>query len=277
MEWARGSPMEWARAAAAGAGGPAHLGSLWHGQRCTCQVDLGEGFSIDRELLRLLEGQLQRCGPANLTVPAPCAPPECSALAGACASTARGPWWLRRGATAAQDRLCLPEGQRVLVSYDVDPRLLWHERLLCARAHEGAWVVATPERDIDLEDIQGGVESLAPLGPMGGLPSGRGRGPAHAFRGSPQGPLHQAESLRLQAEGAELAEQERRGLGLGAARPAPPPPTGAPPPLALGGDPAVEEGEWRFAESRGKARLGERVGAAELEAGCRRGDRGIAQ
>jgi hypothetical protein len=67
--------MEWARAAAAGAGGLAQLGSLWYGQRCTCQVELGDGFAVDRELLRLLEGQLQRCGPANLTVPAPCPPP----------------------------------------------------------------------------------------------------------------------------------------------------------------------------------------------------------
>ncbi|CAK0906240.1 unnamed protein product, partial [Prorocentrum cordatum] len=140
----------------------------------------------------------------------------------------------------------------------------------------GSWVVVTPERDIYLEDLQDGIESLVPLGPMGGPPSGWRRGPTHMFWGSPQGPLHQAESLRLQAEGAELAEQERRDHGLGAARPAPLP-AGAPPPLALEGDPATDEGEWRFSDSRGEARLGERVGAAELEAGCRRGDRGVAQ
>ncbi|CAK0843037.1 unnamed protein product [Prorocentrum cordatum] len=237
--------MEWARAAAAGAGGLAQLGSLWHGQRCTCQVDLGEGFSVDRELLRLLEGQLQRFGPANLTLP------------------------------EIPDVRSPRQGQRVLVSYDVAPReLLGHERLSRARAHEGSWVVATPEREIYLEDLQDGIESLVPLGPMGGLPSGWGRRPTHMFRGSSQGPLHQAESLRPQAEGAVLAEQGRRDLGLGAARPVHLP-ASAPPPLALEGDPATDEGEWRL--SRGEARLGERMGAAELGAGCRRGDRGVAQ
>eukprot|EP00959_Pyramimonas_sp_CCMP1952_P299860 6272136-Pyramimonas_sp.AAC.1 len=74
----------------------------------------------------------------------------------------------------------LRQGQRVLVSYDEDPReLLWHERLLCAHVHEGSWVVTTPERDMYLEDLQEGVESLVLLGPMGGLPIGWNRGPTH--------------------------------------------------------------------------------------------------
>ncbi|CAK0896604.1 unnamed protein product [Prorocentrum cordatum] len=258
--------MEWARAAAAGAGGLAQLGSLWYGQRCTCQVELGDGFAVDRELPRLLEGQLHRCGPANLTVPAPCPPPECSGypglvvflvavlafLAGFAAAASCGWWCLRssegRATSEGSGTPCLTDGSD-------DPReLLWHERLLCAHVHEGSWVVTTPERDTYLEDLQEGVESLVLLGPMGGLP----------------------ESLRLQADGAELALQERRDLGLAASPPPPPPSTGAPPPLALEGVPSSGEGGWRCSENRGGARLGERVGDAELEAGCHRGDRGVA-
>ncbi|CAK0846614.1 unnamed protein product [Prorocentrum cordatum] len=218
--------MEWARAAAAGAGGLAHLGSLWYGQRCTCQVELGDGFPVDRELLRLLEGQLQRCGPANLTVPAPCAPPECSGypglvvflvavlafLAGFAAAAVCG-WW-------------------------------------CLRRSEGR---ATSEG------------SETPYLTDGSLPIGWNRGPTHLFRNSSQGPLHREESLRLQADGAELALQEWRDLGLAAAPPLPPP-AGAPPPLTLEGAPSSGEGGWRCSENRGGARLGERVGDAELEA-----------
>eukprot|EP00959_Pyramimonas_sp_CCMP1952_P300589 6287556-Pyramimonas_sp.AAC.1 len=69
--------------------------------------------------------------------------------------------------------------------------------------------------------------------------------------------------------------QERRGLGLPAAPPLPPP-AGAPPPLALEGVPSAGEGVWQYSENRGGARLGERVGEAGLEAGCHRGDRGVA-
>ena len=69
--------MDWASRAAIAVGGLAHFGAARYGQRCTCVVDVREGFSADRELLKLLEGQLQRCGPANLTVPAPCPVPEC--------------------------------------------------------------------------------------------------------------------------------------------------------------------------------------------------------
>ncbi|CAK0858250.1 unnamed protein product [Prorocentrum cordatum] len=198
--------MEWARAAAAGAGGLAHLGTLWYGQRCTCQVDLGEGFSVDRELLRLLEGQVQRCGPANLTVPAPCPPPECT-------------------------------GQPVLVVLLVAVLALL---LDFAAASAGAWWWLRRWEAREAE-----------------------------------GPLHQAESLRLQADGAKLAEQERRDLGLEGMPPLPPP-AEAPPALALEGTAHPEEGEWRFLETRGEARLGELVGFAALEAGCCQGDRGVA-
>ncbi|CAK0817574.1 unnamed protein product, partial [Prorocentrum cordatum] len=258
--------MEWARAAAAGAGGLAHLGSLWYGQRCTCQVELGDGFSVDRELLRLLEGQLQRCGPANLTVPAPCPPPECSGypglvvllvavlafLAGSAAAASCGWWcWSRSECRATSESAETP--------YLTD----------------GSWVVTTPGRDMYLEDLREGVESLVLLGPMGGLPIGWNRGPTHLFRHSSQGPLRREESLRLQTDGAELALQERRELVLAASPPLPPP-AGAPPPLALEGVPSSGDGGWRYSENRGGARLGERVGDAELEAGCHRGDRGVA-
>ncbi|CAK0882535.1 unnamed protein product, partial [Prorocentrum cordatum] len=259
-------PPSFLRAAAAGAGGLAHLGSLWYGQRCTCQVELGDGFSVDRELLRLLEGQLQRCGPANLTVPAPCPPPECSGypglvvllvavlafLAGFAAAASCGWWCLSRSE-------CRATSESAEIPYLTD----------------GSWVVTTPERDMYLEDLQEGVESLVLLGPMGGLPIGWNRGPTHLFRNSSQGPLRREESLRLQADGAELALQERRELGLAASPPLPPP-TGAPPSLALEGVPSSGDGGWRYSENRGGARLGERVGDAELEAGCHRGDRGVA-
>ena len=47
------------------------------GHRCVCQVEVSQ--PLDVGLLRLLELQLERCGPANLTQPsaAHCAPPGC--------------------------------------------------------------------------------------------------------------------------------------------------------------------------------------------------------
>lgn len=41
----------------------------WTSSHCTCHVDVGDACSPNRELLRLLEGQLVRCGPANLHCP----------------------------------------------------------------------------------------------------------------------------------------------------------------------------------------------------------------
>ncbi|CAK0805603.1 unnamed protein product, partial [Prorocentrum cordatum] len=181
-------------------------------------------------------------------------------------------WWRLRRSEARE-----VQGQRVLVSYDADPReLLWHERLLRAHVHGSLWGVATPERDMYLEDLQEGIESLVPLGPLGGLPAGWSRGPFYRFRGSLQGPLFQADILRLPADGAELADQERLALGLEDMPPLPPPEE-APPAPVLESAARPEEGERRFLETRGEARLGERVVPAALEAGCCRGDRGVAK
>ena len=163
----------------------------------------------------------------------------------------------------------------MLVSYDLDPsELLWQERLLCAHVDGSSWIVATPDRDIYVEDLEEGIESLVLLGPIGGLPVGWNRGPTYIFRGCRQGPLGKVESGRLQAEGEELAEAERRHLGASALAPLPPP-AGPPRALADGGEVSRGAGEWRFMENRGGARLGERVLPAVLEAGLCRGDRGI--
>ena len=65
----------------------------------------------------------------------------------------------------------MPAGTRVLVCYDQDPaRRLWHERLLCAHVRDSEWVVATPDRDLYLEDLEEGIEDLVLLGARGGLP-----------------------------------------------------------------------------------------------------------
>ena len=169
----------------------------------------------------------------------------------------------------------LRPGQRVLVFYDPDPNeLLWHERLLCAHVRGHHWIVATPDRDIYLEDLEEGIEGMVPLGPMGGLPAGWSRGPTYLFRNSAQGLLSKAESGRLQAEGEELAVAERAGPDAGAPPPLPPP-LEAPSAVVAGGVPDLGEGEWRFMESRGGACLGERVPFGLLEAGVCVGDRGV--
>ena len=167
-------------------------------------------------------------------------------------------------------------GQRVLVYYDQDPtELLWHERLLCAHVRDSLWVVATPDRDMYLEDLEEGIEGLVPLGPMGGLPAGWSRGPTYLFRNSAQGALSKAESGQLQVEGGELAAAERGDAVV--AEPAPlPAPAGPPPALAPGAEPAGP-GEWRFLESRGEACMGERVPDALLASGVRVGDRAVVQ
>ena len=137
--------MEWAKALAGAAGGLAHLGAAWHGQQCTCNIDLGEGFAVDKELIRLLEAQLQRCGPANLTVPAPCPVPECAGHPGSVVFLAAllafilgilatsGVFWAwtlsqdRPGAEEQRTREPLPaqfDGRAVASSGTAGPRLL---------------------------------------------------------------------------------------------------------------------------------------------------------
>ena len=49
----------------------AQLLTAWQPSRCQCAIEIGSSLNPNADLIRLLEAQLQRCGPANLTLPAP--------------------------------------------------------------------------------------------------------------------------------------------------------------------------------------------------------------
>lgn len=116
----------------------------------------------------------------------------------------------------------LAVGQRVFVSYELDPSALWRERLLCGRVSNDRWIVCTPLRDI----------YLVVVGPRGGWPRGFAN-PMYRFEDG-QGPVGPAELQKLLAEGPVLARAERGD---------------APDEEML--EVAAEDGVWIFLESRG--------------------------
>lgn len=105
-----------------------------------------------------------------------------------------------------------------LSSWSAGPRLfregpsrLWHERLLCGPVRGASRVVATPDRDLYLEEFKKDVGGCLPLGPRGGLPR-QFRGAAYCFEDG-HGPSEDDEVERLLLEGGGGLPCPRSGDG----------------------------------------------------------------
>ncbi|CAK0823013.1 unnamed protein product, partial [Prorocentrum cordatum] len=173
--------------------------SLNKGCHCTCTFT-GEH---DKELIQILQRQLDRCGPEQLRS----APPECPSVFWEVASV------VTLAVLAATARL----GDKLYCLYSLEERL-YHERLLCAHVGGSRWVVATPDGDVYVEDFadEDHVE-IHRAGPRGGAPPQLRKKMLYRFDLDDQG------LVSLMDEGARLAEAERREASRESAPPAPPP------------------------------------------------------
>ncbi|CAK0868104.1 unnamed protein product, partial [Prorocentrum cordatum] len=234
------------------------------GQRCICSCEVSG--SVDRDIIGVLQRQLDRCGPDQLTSPPPttCHCDAGSAWVGAAAGFAVGvvmsdhppaPSWLRS----------LIPGARLYVRYPGED--LWHKRLLCGRvrADGWSWVVLTPTEDQHEEDFVDAAEILA-CGPKGGTPVklyGK-----HLFRMEHRSNTPYSDFM---AAGLKLADEL---VSAGGGGPAPPPEAGPLAPLAdadVERDPATK---WISLESRFGYAAGDPIDVVG-QPFLRSGDRGL--
>ncbi|CAK0808368.1 unnamed protein product, partial [Prorocentrum cordatum] len=229
-----------------------YAANLWTSLRRDCHCTCTFTGEHDRELLQVLQRQLDRCGPEQLRS----APLECPSVFWEVASV------LCLAVCAATARM----GDKLYCLYSLEERL-YHERLLCAHVEGSRWVVATPDGDVYVEDFadEDHVE-IHRAGPRGGAPPQLRKKMLYRFdlalrESVPPGPAPirrlrgKQHALPAAADGGtDTPRGSEVGLAAGASEPPRPPPAHAPPPLAgAGGGPLppvrLDDG-WVALESR---------------------------
>ncbi|CAK0809116.1 unnamed protein product [Prorocentrum cordatum] len=262
--------------------GIAGLIAAWRGCQCHCRTS-----EADTAIVAVLRDQLARCGP-QLLAPAPASTwAFVSGVAVGIAELLSVRQWTASVAAAAAQLQGLRVGQRLLISYDVDPDL-FHERLVLQRPPNRpgcTYLVATPDGDLYEEDLLDSGGEVFVLGPRGGLLGGM---PAAATLYRFDAGYLAANKDRFIQEGRDELARIRadEGFAFVDAGDGPPPPLAAPaggppgaaalmavdaPGAAGAGGPPVR---WCVLESRfGKAAgddVSDLVGARFIQ-----GDRGI--